>query len=568
MGLLDFLSGGGQSSDQGSGQGLLNYGGVPFGIRLIAAGQALSNIASPGSGGQSGLAMLGRFKEQMAEDKKAAAERADKIMKAKRYADSIRLHNPELAAAIDNNPDMMDDVAKGMITSTFENQQHTRDRQELKTDRQDLWKHEGEVTDKANERADVKDAATRLREDARTTSQQMLTVKEREAQQAFELRKIKDQREADEALRAGNKARANEINTKFFNDTGQVLEPPDTVPGMPTTYPSYSTATGGNTAGVQPMPGGAQVPFNATTPSMQGNAPATAALPSIQGNTIAIQPGQTSQDLNAVDPYTTAWRKQFGDDTITKPEAAMMTAKFQSIIHAGDSDPKKIPSQEEAIAAAAEVYKNVKDQRAKDATAAAATSEAQTKAAEANIKTRMGQADVSEKTISSEESKAENGRVVQSAYQDIMRAKADEKQRSAKGELTLPSTGLGSYPASYISDTNARAVWNANETIKNRVGLDVLKRMRDESENGSSGLGQLAIQELEALRKSAGTLDPTDANYENNLKSVMDRYNHIVETADNYATDIRNLRKNPTPEMMQAFDELWGKDTHLKFVGE
>ena len=61
-----------------------------------------------------------------------------------------------------------------------------------------------------------------------------------------------------------------------------------------------------------------------------------------------------------------------------------------------------------------------------------------------------------------------------------------------------------------IGGTEARNLSKTIETVSATIGFDRLQRMRDESPTGGA-LGQVAVQELEALRATMGSLDITKA---------------------------------------------------------
>lgn len=72
-------------------------------------------------------------------------------------------------------------------------------------------------------------------------------------------------------------------------------------------------------------------------------------------------------------------------------------------------------------------------------------------------------------------------------------------------ESPMKTTGLGSMLAS-IPSTSARDAQALAGTIKANIGFDRLQRMRDESPTGGA-LGQVAVQELQALQSTLGSLD-------------------------------------------------------------
>jgi soluble cytochrome b562 len=77
----------------------------------------------------------------------------------------------------------------------------------------------------------------------------------------------------------------------------------------------------------------------------------------------------------------------------------------------------------------------------------------------------------------------------------------------------------------FADPTDAGALGRTVETIKANIGFDRLQRMRDESKTGGA-LGQVAVQELNALRNSVAALEPsmTREQFKKNLRKVRDQY--------------------------------------------
>jgi hypothetical protein len=73
---------------------------------------------------------------------------------------------------------------------------------------------------------------------------------------------------------------------------------------------------------------------------------------------------------------------------------------------------------------------------------------------------------------------------------------------------TKMATGLRGQLLQNVGGTEARNLSKTIETVSATIGFDRLQRMRDESPTGGA-LGQVAVQELEALRATMGSLDIT-----------------------------------------------------------
>lgn len=87
------------------------------------------------------------------------------------------------------------------------------------------------------------------------------------------------------------------------------------------------------------------------------------------------------------------------------------------------------------------------------------------------------------------------------------------------------ATGLGGAITSTIPTTPAANLERTIETIRANVGFDRLQQMRDLSPTGGA-LGQVAVQELNALQNSIANLDPTQPQeiVQENLKLVKESY--------------------------------------------
>ena len=95
---------------------------------------------------------------------------------------------------------------------------------------------------------------------------------------------------------------------------------------------------------------------------------------------------------------------------------------------------------------------------------------------------------------------------------------------SALGKVGMTSTGLGSYMAG-IPGTKARDLRSEITTIKANLGFAELQAMRQASPTGGA-LGQVAVQELEALQATVASLDQgqSDEQLERNLRKVRQHY--------------------------------------------
>lgn len=100
------------------------------------------------------------------------------------------------------------------------------------------------------------------------------------------------------------------------------------------------------------------------------------------------------------------------------------------------------------------------------------------------------------------------------------------------------SSGLEVKAASFIPGTKSYDLNKAIDTIKANVGFAQLQEMRAASKSGASGLGQLAVKELEALQAVLGSLDvgQSPEKRQKNLNAVKTHYQNwlnIMEKSNN-----------------------------------
>ena len=135
---------------------------------------------------------------------------------------------------------------------------------------------------------------------------------------------------------------------------------------------------------------------------------------------------------------------------------------------------------------------------------------------------------------------------------------------------------LGSF-LSLVPGSEARDFREAALTIKANIGFDRLQQMRAESPTGGA-LGQVAIQELEALQASLASLEQSQSpqQFKSNLQTVMKHYERLQTQAKKYrdtvqkadsndlwdwmgeaATQEQFTRENPaSPQSQEDFDAL------------
>jgi len=103
----------------------------------------------------------------------------------------------------------------------------------------------------------------------------------------------------------------------------------------------------------------------------------------------------------------------------------------------------------------------------------------------------------------------------------------DDNGQTRAGILADGGSGFGVW-MKWIPRTDARALGKAIETVKANIGFDRLQRMRDMSKTGGA-LGQVAIQELDALQNSITALDQgaDEETLRANLMKVLGSYERV-----------------------------------------
>jgi len=112
----------------------------------------------------------------------------------------------------------------------------------------------------------------------------------------------------------------------------------------------------------------------------------------------------------------------------------------------------------------------------------------------------------------------------------------------AKNLVTGMTTGIIGKGQSFIPGTDAFTLKERISTIKANLGFDRLQQMRDASPTGGA-LGQVAVQELQALQSSVASLDVglPKAELDKNLGKIQ----------DHYAKWLKALGREVPPELTQ-----------------
>lgn len=463
----------------------LNYGDVPFGVRLIAASQALGSITNPDMP-QTGLALMAGFKKNADEQRKAQEELQRKTEIANRLADKIELSNPTAAAALRADPSLVDEYMKGQMSLETYKAQKGIDRGYQLEDRA------------YNEKQDAIES-------------------QRKHEQAIEQLRIQfgfSTKEAEAKVEAESRAEAEKLKRQQELIFGPSATAPATESGVP-----------GPQTSVQQVPVPTQV---------------------------ADASGNTPVGFETIDPMYEKFKEVSGLPDLSPMEFGMLKRAFAT-------DPGKFN----------DTLNTIIDNRNNAMTAQAAKAQAEVAAAAKDVETRTKAAESRAASANKTDSKIEAADNVLNAISDIRKEQKAyaETPTAEKGLLDrLPPTGTGAYVSSFISETPARAVWNAINTVQANLGFEQLQKIKESSPTGGA-LGQVSERELLFLQSVVASLDPTDKNFDSNLKQVEDSYKKIKEINTNYKIDSENLAKYPTSENIKQYDEWYGPDAHLRVLG-
>ena len=102
---------------------------------------------------------------------------------------------------------------------------------------------------------------------------------------------------------------------------------------------------------------------------------------------------------------------------------------------------------------------------------------------------------------------------------------------SALGKVGFGTTGLTGAITSQYPGSKSYTLRKDIETIKANIGFDELQAMRESSPTGGA-LGQVAVQELNSLQSTLGSLDPNqdEATLRTNLNNIYKHYSNWKNT--------------------------------------
>lgn len=129
-------------------------------------------------------------------------------------------------------------------------------------------------------------------------------------------------------------------------------------------------------------------------------------------------------------------------------------------------------------------------------------------------------------------------------------AKVITDVQSAQGLVTGTTTGVVGKGAAFVPGTTAYDLQQRLLTLKANLGFDRLQQMRDASPTGGA-LGQVAVQELQALQATVGSLElgQSKAELQKNLNKIENHYsNWIRATQGQQPLSLDEFLKSKQPQ--------------------
>ena len=129
-------------------------------------------------------------------------------------------------------------------------------------------------------------------------------------------------------------------------------------------------------------------------------------------------------------------------------------------------------------------------------------------------------------------------------------AKVISDVQSAQGLVTGTTTGVVGKGAAFVPGTDAYDLQQRLLTLKANLGFDRLQQMRDASPTGGA-LGQVAVQELQALQATVGSLElgQSKAELQKNLNKIENHYsNWIRATQGQQPLSLEEFLKTKQPQ--------------------
>lgn len=152
---------------------------------------------------------------------------------------------------------------------------------------------------------------------------------------------------------------------------------------------------------------------------------------------------------------------------------------------------------------------------------------------------------------------------------------AVDKMMIIMDEDGIPATGWGSL-AKLFPESNAGKFAANLDQVRSSISFEKLQQMRENSQNGASGLGQVSNYEQRMLGSSEGALEQsvdeeTMRTTLTEIKARMIAFNtpSPEDPSKSILTvDSEKLAANPSPEAVQAFEKKYGVGSSSVITGE
>jgi hypothetical protein len=514
----------------GSGSSGSKYGDIPFGIRLALASQAASALDKGQAADNSGLAAM-----TLLGQKNADARR--KLAMANRLADNLEATNPQMAAALRADPEMVSTYLSNQMQMDTWTKQHGITRGEDVSDAKAL------AAQKQKEFEDQQAAnKAKLDEEIRKNTEES---KLNAAKLAEEMKKNSDQHDIDMQKLGIDKAK---LGNDPINQQQALLRNYNLT--MPPEPPVQGPVQPGQTS-VPPVDTGA-------SPDMVARAGARSFIPGTSGIPFT---GNVQQDSLSRMFNTPLGPSEAGQIAYQGATHGDMYKAFQDTIN---NRPKVQQVQN------LETAKLPADMMPNDPAAAARGD------LSGGVSPIPGsKADIAAKDVKTKaDNKAKYDALINSSMGDSLH-KAVGLLDAAKAGKTLPVAGMGGLLA-VLPETAAKSLHNELNTIRANLGITTLQALRDSSPTGTTGMGQVSDFEEQILQSVITSIDQledpvqirarlvklqgqVDKVANGTFKTDMGKLNTLLSQAPDAATK---------KELIQHFDSVYGEGSANKVLSQ
>ena len=141
--------------------------------------------------------------------------------------------------------------------------------------------------------------------------------------------------------------------------------------------------------------------------------------------------------------------------------------------------------------------------------------------------TRENQVNLGEETVKAERTQVDNARAKLSTINKILDRVV--KYGDSQGINILKGTTQSI--ASILPGSDAKAVYDENESLEADAAFGELTRMREASKTGGA-LGSITEKELSLLQSKVASLKPSNPEYINNLMYLQSMYQQVIDMAE------------------------------------